>query len=96
MTIIQKVQRMFNETHAQQYQTFWNRSTNMTYVENPTEIIYTWVSLPGMYIVKESFPNFVEAQFYYTANASRILGNDTWEIWAQFIGGQFFHLSGTF
>ncbi|CAF1291313.1 unnamed protein product [Adineta ricciae] len=80
----------------QQYQTFWNQSTNMTYVENPTEIIYTWFSLPGMYIVKESFPHFVEAQFYYTANASRILGNDTWEIWVQFINGQPFHLSGTF
>ncbi|CAF1291224.1 unnamed protein product [Adineta ricciae] len=96
MTIIQKVQRTFNETHAQQYQTFWNHSTNMTYVENPTEIIYTWFSLPGMYIVKESFPHFIEAQFYYTANASRILGNDTWEIWVQFINGRHFHLSGTF
>ncbi|UJR20224.1 hypothetical protein I4U23_023355 [Adineta vaga] len=83
MTIIQIVQRTFNETHAQQYQTFWNYSTNMTFVENPTQIIYTWYSLP-------------EAQFYYTPNSSRILGNDTYEIWAQSIYGDFFHVSGSF
>ncbi|CAF4097323.1 unnamed protein product, partial [Rotaria sp. Silwood1] len=48
---MQVVQRNFNETHAQQYQTFWNYSTNMTHFESPTQLIYVWYSLPGMLIV---------------------------------------------
>jgi hypothetical protein len=68
----------------------------MTYLETPTEIIYTWYSLPGMLIVKESFPHFVEAQFYYTTGSSRNTSDDTWQIWLQSICEDFLYLSGTF
>ena len=90
LTIIQIVQRTFNETHAQQYQTFWNDSTNMTHIQTPTEIIYTWYSLSGMLIVKESFPHFIEAQYYYTAGSVRNTSADTWQVWVQSICTRFF------
>ncbi|CAF3300259.1 unnamed protein product [Rotaria sp. Silwood2] len=96
MTIVQVVQRSFNETHAQQYQTFWNYSTNMTYIQTPTELIYKWFSLPGMDIVAASFPHFIEAQYFYTTGSSRITANDTWQIWLQSICGELLYLSGTF
>ena len=96
LTITQYVQRTHNETHAQQYQTFWNSSTNMTYIETPTQIIYVWYSLPGMHIVKESFPHFIEAQFFYTTGATRIPSSDTWQIWLQSICGDLLYLAGTF
>ncbi|CAF1472300.1 unnamed protein product [Rotaria magnacalcarata] len=96
MTILQVVQRGHNETNAQQYQTFWNSSTNMTFVQTLTEIIYTWYSLPGMYIVEASFPHFVEAQFYYTSGSTRVTSNDTWQIWAQSSCREFIYLYGTF
>ncbi|CAF4832974.1 unnamed protein product, partial [Rotaria socialis] len=96
MTIIQVVQRGRNETNAQQYQTFWNSSTNMTFVQTLTEIIYIWYSLPGMYIVEASFPHFVEAQFYYTSGSTRVTSNDTWQIWAQSSCRELIYLSGTF
>ncbi|CAF1283442.1 unnamed protein product [Rotaria sp. Silwood1] len=93
---MQVVQRNFNETHAQQYQTFWNYSTNMTHFESPTQLIYVWYSLPGMHIVKESFPHFIEAQFYYTTGSPRVPSNDTWQIHLQSICGEFLYLFGTF
>lgn len=96
MTIIQVVQRQFNETHAQQYQTFWNQSTNMTYSQTATEIKYTWYSLPGMLIVAASFPHFVEAQFYYTTGSVRATSNDTWQIWLESICGEQKYISGTY
>ncbi|CAF0766165.1 unnamed protein product [Rotaria sordida] len=96
MTIIQVVQRNFNETHAQRYQTFWNYSTNMTYIENPTQIIYKWYSLPDMHIVAPSFPHFIETQFYYTTGSVRITSNDTWQIWIESICGDPLYLFGTF
>jgi hypothetical protein len=96
MSIIQIVQRTFNETPAQQYQTFWNYSTNMTYIETPTQIFYYWYSLPGMLIVKESFPHFIEAQFYYTPGSTRNTSNDTWQIWLESICGQSLYLYGTY
>jgi len=96
LTIIQVVQRTFNETPAQQYETFWNYSTNMTYVQNPTQIIYTWYSLPGMYIAQASFPNFIEAQFYYTNGSPRLPSGDTWQIWLQSICGDIQYFFGTY
>lgn len=96
LTIIQIVQRSFNETHAQQYQTFWNDSTNMTYIQTRTEIIYTWYSLPGMLIVKESFPHFIETQFYYTAGSVRNTSADTWQMWAQSICEDSLYMTGNF
>lgn len=96
MTIIQIVQRTFNETFASQYQTFWNQSTNMTYIETPTQLIYFWYSLPGMDIVKESFPHFIEAQYYYTSGSVRNTTADTWQIWLEFINGITLYYNGTF
>jgi len=96
MSIIQIVQRTLNETYAQQYQTFWNYSTNMTYSQTPTQLIYYWYSIPGMIIVKESFPNFINAQVYYTPGSVRNTSNDTWDIWLQSTCGQELYLHGTY
>jgi hypothetical protein len=87
MTIILTVQRTFNETYAQQYQTFWNSSTTMIYLTTSTELIYYWDSLPDMLIVQGSFPNFMKAQFYYTFGSTRNASGDTWEIWFESIYG---------
>jgi hypothetical protein len=35
------VQRTKNASYANQYETFWNFTTNQTYVETDSEIIYT-------------------------------------------------------
>ncbi|CAF3728734.1 unnamed protein product [Rotaria socialis] len=96
MTIIQVVQRNYNETPAQQYQTFWNYSTNMGYVQNPTQIIYTWSSVPGMIIAAASFPNFVEAKYYYTSGAARLTSSDTWQIFIQSICADTMYLFGNY
>ncbi len=53
LTITHIVQRTFHETHARQYQSFWDDSTNMTFIETSTQIIYIWYSLPGMHIDKD-------------------------------------------
>jgi len=34
------VQRTVNATYANQYKTFWNLTTNQTYIETTSEIIY--------------------------------------------------------
>ena len=96
MTIIQVVQRVYNETPAQHYQSFWNSSINITFVQNPSEIIYTWFSLPDMVIVRESFPNFIEAQFYYTSGSTRVTGNDVWLMSARTICEEQLYFTGTF
>jgi hypothetical protein len=96
LNITQIVQRTYDEIHAKQYQTFWNDPTNMTYNETPTQIIYNWYSLPGMHIVKESFPHFVETQFYYRSGSKRIVLDDTWQASLRSICGTLLNLSGTF
>ena len=96
MSIVQTIQRTSNETHAQQYQTFWNGSTNMTYLQTSTQLTYFWNSIPGMHIVKESFPNFVEAQFFYTPGSVRNTSGDTWQMWLQSICGEIRYFSGTY
>jgi hypothetical protein len=96
MTIIQVVQRKFNETFYQQHQTFWTSSTNATYSVNSTKLIYKWYSLPGQLIVQQSFPNYVEAQYYYTSSSLRTTGNDTWNMWLQSIYGETLHFNGTY
>lgn len=96
MTIVQIIQRTSNETFAQQYQTFWNQSTNMTYTETPTQLTYLYYSMPGMYIVKESFPHFVEAQFFYTPGSVRNTSGDTWQISLEYINGERRYFTGIF
>jgi hypothetical protein len=96
MTITLIVQRMFNETNAQQYQTFWNYTTTMAYTQTPTQLTYFWSSVPGMIIADGSFPHFIEVQFYYTTGSVRITGNDIWQIWLESICGYRLYLSGTF
>jgi hypothetical protein len=96
LNITQIVQRTYNEIHAQQYQTFWKDATNMTYIETPTQIIYSWYSLPGMHVDKNGFPYFIETQFYYTNGSVRITHHDTWQVSLQSICGTSLYLSGTF
>jgi hypothetical protein len=68
----------------------------MTYIVTPTELIYYWYSLPGMLIVKESFPHFIEAQYYYTPGSGRNTTGDTWQIWLQSICGDTRYFYGTY
>ncbi len=96
LNITQIVQRRYNEIHAKQYQTFWHDSTNMMYIETPTQIIYNWYSFPGMHIIKDSFPHFVETQFYYRSGSKRIVHDDTWQVSLRSICGTLLNLSGTF
>jgi hypothetical protein len=96
LTITQIVHRSSEETHAAQHKTFWNHSTNMTYIETPTQIIYIWYSLPNKHIVKKSFPHFTEAQFNYEGDSIRITYSDTWQVLARSVCGDILNLSGTF
>jgi hypothetical protein len=59
------VQRTVNATYANQYQTFWNLTTNQTYIETNSQIIYTWTLLNGQIIQDIGFPYFVEGQYFY-------------------------------
>jgi hypothetical protein len=96
LTIIQTVQRRFDETHSQQYQSFWDDSTNMTFIETPTKIIYIWYSLPGMHIHKDGYPYSTDAQYYYMNGAARITQKDKWQVSLQSICGSLLKLFGTF
>lgn len=96
MTLTIIVQRNYNETHAQQYQTFWNHSTNMTYTVTPSEITYQWFSWFHMYIVANSFPHFVRVEYYYTPGFTRVTSNDTWLLSATTICNETKTYSGTF
>ncbi|CAF1425610.1 unnamed protein product [Adineta steineri] len=96
LTIIQFVQRTYNETYAQQHQSFSNQLINMTYIETSTQIIYIWYSLSGMHIANETFPHFVEAHFYSKNVSIRDRSSDTWEIWFQTVCGDLQNISGTF
>ncbi|CAF1428735.1 unnamed protein product [Adineta ricciae] len=96
MTITITIVRNYNETYAQQYQTYWNSSTDMTHVQKPFNLTYHWFSISNMYITRETFPNFIEAQFYYSSNSIRVTNNGTWEMSAQTISGELLHFRGTF
>jgi hypothetical protein len=58
-------QRTVNATYANQYQTFWNLTTNQTYIETNSQIICTWTLLNGQIIQDIGFPYFVEGQYFY-------------------------------
>ena len=96
MTITTIVQRNNNETFAQQYQTFWNQSTNMTYSVTPSAIIFQWFSWNHMYIVWNSFPHFIRTEYYYTPGLTRVTSSDTWTMTATTICGESLVYSGTF
>ena len=96
MTIIVIVQRNYNETYGNQHETFWNFSTNTTYIQNPSDITFKWFSLPHRDIVRESFPHFVDAQFYHGSNSTRVTSHDTWEMSAQTICRERLYFRGTF
>lgn len=96
MTLTMIAQRNYNETHAQQYQTFWNQSTNATYTVTPSQIIYEWFSSFHMYIVSNSFPHFVRVEYYYTPGSTRLTSNDTWTMSATTTCGGSITYSGTF
>ncbi len=99
LTIILTVQRTFNEIHNKQNQSFKENTTSMTYkyVTNPSQIIYTWQSLPNMQIDQENFTHTIEIHFNYTSGSMvRTRSNDTWQIWLQSSCGVRQYLNGAY
>ncbi|CAF1017375.1 unnamed protein product [Adineta steineri] len=95
--LIQMVQRNYNETYAQQYQTFWSGVTTMSVVQNTSNIIFTWYSLLGQIVDIHGFPYHTEGQFYHEADGSaRNTTNDTWFMTVQSTCGSIATYSGTF
>lgn len=89
------VQRTVNATYANQYQTFWNLTTNQTYVETASQIIYTWTLIPKQYIQDIGFPYFVEAQ-YSLSGVNQTTSLDTYSATFTSICGDTISQSGTF
>lgn len=90
------VERSLNVTHAQQYQTFWNLTTNMTYSLSTPFITYQWSLLPFNIIDILSFPNFVEVQYFYTPGMIRPTTNDSWIVDATSIDNERYFNTGGF
>lgn len=89
------VQRTVNATYANQYETFWNLTTNQTYIETNTQIIYTWTMLSGQTIQGIGFPYFVEGQ-YTLPNINQTTSLDTYSATFTSVCGDTITHSGTF
>ena len=89
------VQRTVNATYAGQYQTFWNLTTNQTYIETSSQIIYMWTIIPGQIIQGIGFPYFVEGQ-YSLPNINQTTSLDTYFATFTSICGDTISQSGTF
>jgi hypothetical protein len=59
------VQRTVNATYANQYQTFWNLTTNQTYIETSSQIIDTWTLLYGQVIQELAFLILSKDNIFY-------------------------------
>ena len=89
------VQRTVNATYAGQYQTFWNLTTNQTYIETSSQIIYMWTIIPGQIIQGIGFPYFVEGQYSLT-NINQTTSLDTYFATFTSICGDTISQRGTF
>ena len=89
------VQRTVNASYANQYQTFWNLTTNQTYIETSTQIIYTWTLLNGQLIAGIGFPYFVEGQ-YTLPNVNQTTSLDTYSATLTSVCGYTITHNGTF
>jgi hypothetical protein len=64
VTIVITVQKTVNATYSGAYNTFQNGTVTQSYVDNGTQIIYTWRIVNGQTIAPSSAPYTVEAQFH--------------------------------
>jgi hypothetical protein len=95
MTIELVVQRTVNATYANQYQTFWNLTTDQSYIQTNSQIIYTWTLLNGQIITDIGFPYYVEGQFTLT-NTNQTTSLDTYSATFTSVCGLVISQSGTF
>jgi hypothetical protein len=96
LSITHVVQPSFNITHTQQSHSFGNFTLNITDTQTLSEIIYHWLLLPGVIIVRERFPHFIEAQFAYTNGSTWTSSNDMWHVAIESIYGERLSFNGTF
>ncbi len=89
------VQRTVNASYANQYQTFWNLTTNQTYIQTNTQIIYTWALLNGQIINGIGFPYYVEGQ-YNLPNVNQTTNLDTYSVILTSVCGYTISQNGTF
>jgi hypothetical protein len=89
------VQRTVNASYANQYQTFWNLTTNQTYIQTNTQIIYTWTLLNGQIISGTGFPYYVEGQ-YNLAGVNQTTNLDTYSATLTSVCGYTISQNGTF
>ncbi|CAF0860874.1 unnamed protein product [Adineta steineri] len=96
-SLIQMVQCNHGETYQNQGQTFSSRVMNMSFVQNPSNIIFTWYSLPGQIVDIQGFPYQTQGQFKFQGGGSaRITTNDIWFMKVRSICGSISNYSGTF
>ena len=89
------VQKTVNATYGNQYQTFWNLTTNQTYTETGTQIIFTWTLLNSQIINGIGFPYFVEGQ-YFLIGINQTTSLDTYSATLTSVCGNTISQSGTF
>lgn len=89
------VQRTVNASYASQYQTFWSLTTNQTYIQTGSQIIYTWTLLSGATIQGIGFPYFVEGQ-YNLYNINQTTNLDTFSAIFTSVCGHTILQNGTF
>jgi hypothetical protein len=63
ITIIITVQKTVNATYSGAFSTFWGGTVSQAYVDNGTQIIYTWTSISGQIIQCSGSPYTAQAQF---------------------------------
>lgn len=89
------VERTVGATFASQYNTFWSSTTNESYLQNSTHIIYTWTILAGQIVSGSGFPYFVEGQ-YSLPNINQTTSHDTYSAQLTSVCGNTVTSSGKF
>jgi len=89
------VQKTVNATYWNAYSTFWSSTTNQAYLDNGTQIIYTWTIVSGQTIQSSGSPYTAQAQFQlYGVNQPT--STDLYQVTATTVGGVTSTFSGYF
>ncbi|CAF1017412.1 unnamed protein product [Adineta steineri] len=96
-SLIQMVQCNHGEKSDGQIETFSPGVTNMSVVQNTSNIIFTWYSLPGQIVDIQGFPYHTQGQLKLQGGGSAHNTTlDTWVMKVRSICGSIANYSGTF
>ena len=95
ITIVITVQKTVGATYNGMFDSFWGGTVSESYVDNGSQIIYTWAIVSGQTISSSGSPYTNEAQFNVNGTSQPPSG-DTYVVTATTIGGQTSTTSGNF